>query len=172
MIPIFLVLSNGYSQDVIEIADSEIDVLGKKVYTEYHFWDIEEIRKIENTRQNITEIKIDLAGDYQTSLECIQVRNEENNITSYLAIMPALTLAKIYDRYKVRLIDKNVRNFLGGKVKVNKVMADTLLDKPNLFFNYNNGLSSTAKEVYIKEEDGKTYVVMKDLDYIVYWYQE
>ena len=155
----FFVLSNGYSQDVIEIADSEIDVLGKKVYTEYHFWDMEEIRKIENTRQNITEIKIDLAGDYQTSLECIQVRNEENNITSYLAIMPALTLAKIYDRYKVRLIDKNVRNFLGGKVKVNKVMADTLLDKPNLFFNYNNGLSSTAKEVYIKEEDGKTYIV-------------
>ena len=154
----FFVLSNGYSQDVIEIADTDLDVAGKKISAEYQFWDMEEIRKIENIRQNNQEIKIDLEGDYQSPLECIQVRDEENNITSYLAIMPALTLAKIYDRHKVRLIDKNVRNFLGGKVKVNKVMADTILEQPNLFFNFNNGLSSTAKEVYLKQEDGKTYI--------------
>ncbi len=154
----FFVLSNGYSQDVLEIADADLDVIGKNVTTEYHFWDMEEIRKIENIRQNNQEIKIDLEGDYQTALECINVRDEENNITSYLAIMPALTLAKIYDRHKVRLIDKNVRNFLGGKVKVNKVMATTLLEQPNLFFNFNNGLSSTAKEVFLKQDDGRTYI--------------
>lgn len=154
----FFVLSNGYAQDVLEIADTELDIAGKKLLAEYHFWDMEEIRKIENVRQNNKEIIIDLDGDYQTALECIQVRDEENDITSYLAIMPALTLAKIYDRHKVRLIDKNVRNFLGGKVKVNKVMAETVIEQPNLFFNFNNGLSSTAKEVYLKHEEGKTYI--------------
>ena len=154
----FFILSNGYSQEPLEIADTDLDVAGKKIAAEYNFWDMEEIRKIENIRQNNQEIIIDLEGEYQSPLDCIQVRDEEDNITSFLAIMPALTLAKIYDRHKVRLIDKNVRNFLGGKVKVNKVMAETVLEQPNLFFNFNNGLSSTAKEVYLKQEDGKTYI--------------
>lgn len=154
----FFVISNGYAPEVLEIEDAELEVIGKKVSTEYHFWDMNEIQKIENIRQNNKEIKIDLRDEYQTSLECIQVQDEENNITSYLAIMPALTLAKIYDRHKVRLIDKNVRNFLGGKVKVNKVMANTLIEKPNLFFNFNNGISSTAKEVYTCTDEGKTYI--------------
>ena len=154
----FFVISNGYAPEVLEIEDAELEVIGKKVSTEYHFWDMNEIQKIENIRQNNKEIKIDLRDEYQTSLECIQVQDEENNITSYLAIIPALTLAKIYDRHKVRLIDKNVRNFLGGKVKVNKVMANTLIEKPNLFFNFNNGISSTAKEVYTCTDEGKTYI--------------
>lgn len=155
----FFVISNGYAPEVLEIEDAELEVIGKKVSTEYHFWDMNEIQKIENIRQNNKEIKIDLRDEYQTSLECIQVQDEENNITSYLAIIPALTLAKIYDRHKVRLIDKNVRNFLGGKVKVNKVMANTLIEKPNLFFNFNNGISSTAKEVYTCTDEGKTYII-------------
>lgn len=154
----FFVISNGYAPEVLELEDAELEVIGKKVSTEYHFWDMNEIQKIENIRQNNKEIKIDLRDEYQTSLECIQVQDEENNITSYLAIIPALTLAKIYDRHKVRLIDKNVRNFLGGKVKVNKVMANTLIEKPNLFFNFNNGISSTAKEVYTCTDEGKTYI--------------
>lgn len=154
----FFVISNGYAPEVLELEDAELEIIGKKVSTEYHFWDMNEIQKIENIRQNNKEIKIDLRDEYQTSLECIQVQDEENNITSYLAIIPALTLAKIYDRHKVRLIDKNVRNFLGGKVKVNKVMANTLIEKPNLFFNFNNGISSTAKEVYTCTDEGKTYI--------------
>lgn len=154
----FFVISNGYAPEVLELEDAELEIIGKKVSTEYHFWDMNEIQKIENIRQNNKEIKIDLKDEYQTSLECIQVQDEENNITSYLAIIPALTLAKIYDRHKVRLIDKNVRNFLGGKVKVNKVMANTLIEKPNLFFNFNNGISSTAKEVYTCTDEGKTYI--------------
>ena len=38
----FFVLSNGYSQDVIEIADTDLDVAGKKIFAEYQFWDMEE----------------------------------------------------------------------------------------------------------------------------------
>lgn len=153
------VLSNGYAQEPLDIDDASLDVIGRTIPTEYLFWDMEEIRKVENSRQSNKEIKIDLEGDYQTKLECVKVVDEETNITTYLAILPALTLAKIYDRYKIRLIDKNVRNFLGGKVKVNKAMANTVITQPNLFFNFNNGLSSTANDVYKKEEDGKTYII-------------
>ena len=153
------VLSNGYATDVLELADGALEHDGKSVTTEYHFWDMEEVRKAEQAKENNKEIMIDLEEDYQTPLECISVRDEENNITSFLAIMPALTLAKIYNRHKVRLIDQNVRNFLGGKVKVNKNMADTIAETPNFFFCFNNGLSSVASDVYLKtDESGRTYI--------------
>ena len=92
-------------------------------------------------------------------VECIETFDERNGIKSYLTIMPAIVLAKIYSKYKVRLIDKNVRNFLGGKIKVNSEMAKTIAETPELFFSYNNGISSTAAEVIIQtDEAGRKYI--------------
>ena len=152
------VLSNGYAADDLDLANGELGLDGQKITTEYHFWDMEAIRQAELSRQNNQEIIIDLKDEYQNKLECISIIDEENNITSYLTIMPALTLAKIYNKYKVRLIDQNVRNFLGGKVKVNKEMADTIADRPNLFFAFNNGISSTASNVTTDYENGRNYI--------------
>lgn len=156
------VLSNGFSNpnDVLDIADGEITPKGHSLTTEYHFWDMNEVLKAEKAKQNNNEMLIELDSEYQTKLDCIEVLDEVNNIKSYLTIMPALTLAKIYHKYKVKLIDKNVRNFLGGKIKVNKKMADTINEEPELFFSYNNGISSTAASVEIStdEDTGKRYI--------------
>lgn len=153
------VLSNGYATDDLDLANGELGLNGQKITSEYHFWDMEAIRQAELARQNNQEIIIDLKDEYQSKLECISTFDEENNITSYLAIMPALILAKIYSKYKVRLIDQNVRNFLGGKVKVNKEMADTIATRPNLFFAFNNGISSTASNVITDTDDsGRKYI--------------
>lgn len=153
------VLSNGYATDELDLADGELGLKEQKITSEYHFWDMETIRQAELSRQNNQEIIIDLKDEYQSELQCISTFDAENNITSYLAIMPALTLAKIYSKYKVRLIDQNVRNFLGGKVKVNKEMADTIATRPNLFFAFNNGISSTASNVITYTDDNdRTYI--------------
>lgn len=156
------VLSNGFSSpnDLLDTADGEITPKGHALTTEYHFWDMNEVLKAEKAKQNNHEMLIELDSEYQTKLDCIEVLDEVNNIKSYLTIMPALTLAKIYHKYKVKLIDKNVRNFLGGKIKVNKKMADTINDEPELFFSYNNGISSTAASVEVStdEDTGKRYI--------------
>lgn len=155
------VLSNGFATEPLELSDGELEppyMPVQKVSVEYHFWDMNEVLKAEQSKQNNQEMMIELDSEYQTKLECIEVMDEVNNIKSYLTIMPALTLAKIYNQYKVRLIDKNVRNFLGGKIKVNKEMADTIANSPELFFSYNNGISSTAATVKIVEDNGRKYI--------------
>lgn len=155
------VLSNGFATDSLELPDGEIELKYNPAQTlpvEYHFWDMNEVLKAEQSKQNNQEMLIELDKEYQTKLECIEVMDEVNNIKSYLTIMPALALAKIYHQYKVRLIDKNVRNFLGGKIKVNKEMADTIANTPELFFSYNNGISSTAATVSIIEDNGRKYI--------------
>ena len=155
------VLSNGFAVEPLELSDGELDLKytpAQILPVEYHFWDMNEVLKAEQSKQNNQEMMIELDSEYQTKLECIEVMDEINNIKSYLTIMPALTLAKIYHQYKVRLIDKNVRNFLGGKIKVNKEMADTIANTPELFFSYNNGISSTAATVKIIEDNGRKYI--------------
>ncbi len=154
------VLSNGFASEELDIPDGEFRHKTDSIIIpiEYHFWDMGRILKIEQQRSNNKEIRINFPNDYQSRLECVGIFDDVNNIRSYLTIMPALTLAKIYHNYKVQLIDKNVRNFLGGKIKVNSEMAKTIVNEPELFFSYNNGISSTASDVTITEEGGRKYI--------------
>lgn len=48
------------------------------------------------------------------------------------------------------LLEKNVRAFLRNKSKVNKRIMATIKNKPEMFFSYNNGISTTASDVELK----------------------
>ena len=73
--------------------------------------------------------------------------------------MPAEILARVYKKYKTRLLNQNVRNYLGGTIKVNKGMAKTLRDDPAMFFFFFYGISSTALKVGLRrDEGGKVYI--------------
>ena len=45
-----------------------------------------------------------------------------------------------------QLYEKNVRQFLGGRRKINKLIADTLNDNPDLFGLYNNGITIVVSD--------------------------
>lgn len=151
----FFVLSNGFLKQEYSLDDTQYD---DKITCEYYVWDIDYIRRKEQASQQLSEIDIDFTNVYQPQLECIKMQDENTKVNSYLAIMPAITLAKIYSQYKTKLIDQNVRNFL-GKIKVNKGIEETLKTNPEMFFSYNNGISSTASKVeIINDEDGRKYI--------------
>ena len=84
--------------------------------------------------------------------------DDNDSIDAYMAIIPGITLAKIYKRYQQVLLEKNVRTFLQFKGKVNKGIRKTLREEPEMFFSYNNGISTTASEIEIKEIDGVSYI--------------
>lgn len=153
----FFVLSNGQlkadykSASELKIGDTEYDF-------EFNIWDICAIRNSEIAAQHDGAINIDFETEFANSIECLEM-NENSGVKSYLAIMPAVILAKVYKQYKTRLLNKNVRNYLGGTIKVNKGMAKTLREDPAMFFAYNNGISSTADHVSIRpDEGGKRYI--------------
>ena len=74
----------------------------------------------------------------------------------YLAIINGDLLAALYDEFRDRLLEKNVRSFLQVKGGVNKGIRDTLRDEPDMFLAYNNGISVTAESVEIvRDENGK-----------------
>ena len=66
---------------------------------------------------------------------------------SYLIALPGTLVAEIYSRYGARLLEQNVRTFLQARTKVNRGIINTINDRPEMFFAYNNGLTATASGV-------------------------
>lgn len=100
-------------------------------------------------------IEIDFVEKFQTSIPCIE-NNTSKKYSVYLAIINGDLLAALYDEFRDRLLEKNVRSFLQVKGGVNKGIRDTLRDEPDMFLAYNNGISVTAESVEIvRDENGK-----------------
>ena len=153
----FFVLSNGQLKDDYN-ASTEVTIGNTNYDFEFHIWDISAIRTSEIAAQHDGAINIDFESEYAHSIECLEL-GENSGVKSYLAIMPAEILARVYKQYKTRLLNQNVRNYLGGTIKVNKGMAKTLREDPAMFFAYNNGISSTASNVGLnRDEGGKVYI--------------
>lgn len=148
----FFVLSNGQLK-VDYSSPSEIQIGDVAYDFEFHIWDICAIRNSEIAARHDGAIDIDFEAEYAHPIECLEL-GENSDVKSYLAIMPAEILARVYKKYKTRLLNKNVRNYLGGTIKVNKKMAQTLRENPDMFFAYNNGISSTALRVGLQKDDG------------------
>ena len=70
---------------------------------------------------------------------------------AYLAVIPAEALADIYIHHGSRLLEGNVRTFLGRRGNVNKGINNTLAREPERFFAYNNGIAATASAVTIAQ---------------------
>lgn len=125
---------------------------------EYNVWDMQRVYQQHNIRSGKEKVEIDFPTEYNTELQCLKMSEENPFVDAYMAIIPGVTLAKIYKKYQQILLEKNVRTFLQFKGKVNKGIRKTLREEPDMFFSYNNGISTTASEIDVREEDGGLYI--------------
>ena len=125
---------------------------------EFNVWDMQRVYQQHNLRAGKEKVEIDFPTTYNTELQCLKMTDQNLFIDAYLAIIPGLTLAKIYKQYQQILLEKNVRTFLQFKGKVNKQIRKTLREQPDMFFSYNNGISTTASDIDTKEIDGMLYI--------------
>jgi hypothetical protein len=125
---------------------------------ECNVWDMQRVYQQHNIRAGKEKVEIDFPTTYNTELQCLKMSEQNLFVDAYLAIIPGITLAKIYKQYQQVLLEKNVRTFLQFKGKVNKDIRKTLRNAPDMFFSYNNGISTTASEIETKEVDGMLYI--------------
>lgn len=118
-------------------------------------WDLDRLFRCVSSGKMRETIEIDFLEKFGLTIPCIE------NITSekyrvYLAIVSGELLAALYEEYRDRLLEKNVRSFLQVKGSVNKGIRDTLIGEPEMFLAYNNGISVTAESVGIeRDENGR-----------------
>ena len=148
------VLSNGQATaEIVPEAREE-----NEIFVDFQLWDIERIYQQHLIRSGKQRIEIDFLNDYNHKLKCLNMDKVSEKVDVYLAIIPGIILAKIYDKYRQGLLEKNVRTFLQFKAKVNQGIRETLRDSPDMFFAYNNGISTTAEKIDIEYEDGIPYI--------------
>lgn len=99
---------------------------------------------------------IDFVEQFDYKIEAIKAA-DEINFESYLCVLPADIIAKLYKRYSSRLLEKNVRSFLQFR-GVNLGMRRTLTKDPEKFIAFNNGLTITASNKNVELINDKVYI--------------
>ena len=97
------------------------------------------------------QITIDFQGDYDSPVKCVESQSGCGSYSAYLAFVPGEVLADLYGKWKIRLLERNVRVFLSQRVKVNQGIRDTIREEPTLFCAYNNGITVYAKDIKLIE---------------------
>jgi len=136
----------------------ETEINGKNVRVEV--FDIERFYKIASEGKPRDEIVVDFASMYGFGIPCVYVPQQSSSEYSYaLTALPGEVLYYLYNKYKDRILEANVRSFLSNRGK-NAGIQQTIVEAPTRFMAYNNGLVIVADSVVIKgNEDGTSSIL-------------
>lgn len=150
---IFLISDKVKSAAITQLDD--ITASGKVV--ECHIWDIGRLYELNRSELGREEIVIHFSDFGIKGIPCLPA-SETADYKAYLCNIPGMVLANLYNKYGGRLLEGNVRSFLQVRGKVNKGIRNTILNEPEMFFAYNNGIAATAADIRIDSYDGIPYI--------------
>ena len=146
---LYLLSDQAISEAAKKITSSEVN----GVPVDFHIWDIRRLYQVAESLSGRDELVIDLTEWLSDGLPTLEVKASSTDTKTYLAALPAVMLAELYDRHGSRLLEGNVRSYLSNRGRVNKGIRTTVLSEPAHFLAYNNGVTATA--VGVRMEGGR-----------------
>lgn len=134
-------------------------VTSEDISVTFQIWDVTRLQRIHEARNARDDLFVDLTSLPGGGLTVLPAAVGAGDYEAYLAVIPGDFLADIYLRHGSRLLEGNVRTFLGRRGNVNKGIASTLATKPARFFAYNNGIAATAAAVTKIDGPGHTHLL-------------
>lgn len=133
----------------------------------YHIWDISRLQRQRSSRGYKEALDINFTESFGFGISCLPAHLGSDTYQSYLIVIPATILSSLYEKYGARLLEQNVRCFLQARGSVNKGIRSTIINEPQMFFAYNNGITATAQEVEVVNGiNGREIVRIKDLQIV------
>lgn len=133
----------------------------------YSVWDLSRVYKLISSGQEREKLTVDFKTLPGGPLRTLKAFGDESSDQVYLAAVPGLDLALIYDRWGNRLLEQNVRVFLQARSSVNKGIKNTLESEPEHFFSFNNGITATAEGIEIESTpDGTVIKTLENLQIV------
>lgn len=116
---------------------------------EFEAYDIVRLFRVIGEGETRADISVDLVALAGKGLPCLHVPAQNDEYDAYLAVLPGEVLSQVYERYGVRLLELNVRAFLGlqGRKSVNAELRRTIVDQPSMFLAFNNGIVATVDDL-------------------------
>jgi len=127
---------------------SKVDI-DSVVDCNFRICDIKELERLHKSNQ---KLDIDIKDYYDKPIKVLKPEIGNSSYGTAIAILPAQFLYNIYSDFGGRLLESNVRSFLSSRIKVNKGIKDSLINRPEMFLAYNNGLCVTVSEIVINDD--------------------
>lgn len=143
----FYIATDGLLSDRIKDWSEQI-IAG--IPAEFHIWDIGRFFTAFSSQSGRDVLTVDFTTFVNGGLPCLAASLNRSEYSGYLCVLPGSALAQIYEHYGSRLLEGNVRAFLGKERAVNKGVRSTILKSPEMFFAFNNGIAVTAKSVQLE----------------------
>lgn len=135
-----------------------------KIPVKFDVWDLERICQSLYQNKSHEDLVIRFQNKYNNPLKMIKVKQDTDVYDCYIGVIPGQCLAEIYRDEGQKLIEKNVRSFLQATGKINQGIKKTLIEEPEMFMTYNNGISTTAKSIVIDgEKSDEDFVIIKEI---------
>jgi len=127
-----------------------------------HLWDLRRVQRAVSSGVSREPIRVDFSK-MGGPVRCIVASPPDSGYRCLLAMLPGDVLVEMYRQHGPRLLERNVRSFLQLKGKVNQGIRKTILEEPQMFLAFNNGLSVTATGVLLEDHgDGTASLVAAD----------
>ena len=143
----FLFSERAISDQLKSLEDGLIEELP----VTYQVWDVSRLERLRSSSGHKEPLDISFNEAGNDGVACLNAGNESSDLSSYLVVMPGAILADLYEKHGARLLEQNVRCFLQARSKVNKGIRKTIIEEPEMFFAYNNGITATAESLEIIE---------------------
>ncbi|RZS76900.1 AIPR protein [Phyllobacterium myrsinacearum] len=152
-----VLLTDGTVGDITSSADWKGKPLTFKAY------DITRLFRVLGKGETREDISVDIVALAGRGLQCLHVPAQNDDYDAYLSVLPGKVLSQVYERYGVRLLELNVRAFLGlqGRKSVNAELRETIVKKPTMFLAYNNGIVATVDDLEVGQ--GKAGLEIRSL---------
>lgn len=152
---LYIISDSMISNRVKSIKKDDID----GIPVDLNVWDISRLFNVVKSNMSKESIEIDFTESTEYGLPCILATDYKGeNYKSYLTVIPGNILADLYIEHGSRLLEGNVRSFLSIRGKVNKQIRATIINEPEMFFAYNNGIAATAINVETSVNQNGLYI--------------
>lgn len=84
---------------------------------------------------------------------------------SYICLISAAQIHKLYNSWRDRLFNLNIRNYLGDN-RTNKEIIATAGKEARSFYFYNNGVSAVASKVMVRKVGNQSHLICSDFSVI------
>ncbi len=160
---LYLVTDGVLSSRVRDWPEGEV----ADIPTESHIWDVNRFRDVQESKSGRDELEVDFTAVVPDGLPCLSASVPSDEYRAYLCVIPGAVLAQIYDQYGSRLLEGNVRSYLGTRGRINKAIHKTVATEPSMFFAYNNGIAATASAATVANAaDGLRLTHVTDLQIV------
>jgi hypothetical protein len=119
---------------------------------------IEQLYRVLGEGLTRDDIVVDFVKETGQPLPCLRASSDGSSYNAFLAAIPGNVLESAYEKYGSRLLELNVRAFLGvrGRKSVNAGLRKTILEDPASFLAFNNGIVAIVDEIDLSAGDATT----------------